>query len=137
MGFLSFLKSSEKALDIVDKGTNGVIAGMDKLFFTNEEKSEASLKVTEAHLKLVEATAGENSKRSITRRILAVMIMGSFLALLLFGAVIHRWDPEWSKHVLVCASALSTLSLTIGIFYFGTYGIKSIFPNIGNGKKRK
>ena len=136
MGFLSFLKSSDKALSIVDKGTTGVIAGIDKLFFTDEEKSEASLKVTEAHLKLVEATAGENSKRSITRRILAVMIMGSFLALLLFGAGIHRWDPDWSKHVLTCASALSTLALTIGIFYFGSYGIKSIFPNVGNGKKK-
>lgn len=134
MGFLSLFGKSEKAADIAEKATSGLISGIDKMFFTNEEKAEAAQKVMDVHLKMIEATASENTVRSKTRRYLALMIMGTFLFLLVFGALIYKFDPEWARHVLECAKSLSAMAFAIGVFYFGYYGIKSLLT--GKGKKK-
>ena len=45
MGFLSWVsgaKQADKALEIADKATSGIVNGIDKLFFTEEEKSDVS-----------------------------------------------------------------------------------------------
>jgi hypothetical protein len=133
MGFLGLFGKPDKALDIAEKATSGIAAGIDKMFFTNEEKAEAAQKVMDTHLKMIEATASENTVRSKTRRYLALMIIGTFLYLLVFGAMIFRFDPGWAKHSLGCAKSLSPMAFAIGVFYFGYYGIKSLLA----GKKKK
>ena len=116
----------DKAMDIATKATDGIIAGIDKAFFTAEEKSIAALAVTEAAIRMAEATQNESTTKSITRRVLAWMIMTSFLFLLLFGAMIFKLDAQWSAYCLDAAKALIFLVTPVSIFYFGYYGIKQL-----------
>lgn len=125
-GWLSGMKQADKAMDIADKATTGLIAGVDALFFTEEEKSKASFEVTQAAIRMIEVTQGEATVRSITRRVLAWLIMGTFLFLLLFGTLVYKWDAEWSKYCLDSAKALTFLATPVGIFYFGYYGVKAL-----------
>jgi len=129
MGFFTSLKaifSAPKGLDMVDKGLDSLYAGVDKVFFTAEEKSEAALKITEAAIEMVKSTQGESTVRSVTRRIMAILIMGPFVLLICSSAVVWRFDPAWAKVILEAAGMLSNLALAVGIFYFGYYGIKQI-----------
>ncbi len=123
-------KTTEKAVDTVAEAVTGVIDGMDKMFFTDEERSEASQQITQTWLKAIDATASESTSRSMTRRFLAVMVLGVFLALLVGGAVLFKVDPEWSEYILRCAGQLSSLVLSISIFYFGYYGVNSVVKTL-------
>ena len=121
----------DKVMDIAKEGATNLFAGIDMAWFTPEEKSIAALKVTESVIRMVEATKGETTVRSITRRVLAWMIMTTFLFLLLFGTLIYKLDPEWSAYCLNSAKALTFLATPVGIFYFGYYGVSQL-----RGKKK-
>jgi len=119
-------QQADKAMDIAKEGATNLFAGVDMVWFTPEEKSIAALKITESVIRMVEATKGESTVRSITRRVLAWMIMGTFLFLLLFGTLVYKWDAGWSAYCLNSAKALTFLATPVGIFYFGYYGIKQL-----------
>jgi D-alanyl-lipoteichoic acid acyltransferase DltB (MBOAT superfamily) len=125
-GWLTGVRTAEKAMEIADKATGGLIAGVDAMFFTDEEKSRANFQITEAAIKMIAITQGEATVRSITRRVLAWLIMCTFLFLLLFGTMIFKVDPEWSAYCLNSAKALTFLATPVGIFYFGYYGVKAM-----------
>ena len=130
IGWLKGVLSTPKiATDVVE----GAISGIDKLFFTEEEKSDARQKMSEVWLDTVKATAGESSIRSITRRILAVMIVGTFLFFLITSFLCFPYLPTWSAFGLSLAKELSTLTLAVGVFYFGTYAIGTYLMG---GKKK-
>ena len=129
MGFFAWLtgvQQVDKAMDVADKATSGLIAGVDAMFFTDEEKSRANFQITEAAIKMIAITQGEATVRSITRRVLAWLIMGTFLFLLLFGTMVYKLDAEWSAYCLNSAKALTFLATPVGIFYFGYYGVKAL-----------
>lgn len=125
-GFLKGLFAAPKAIDtglnIIEKGAEGI----GKLIFTDQEKAELSQKTFETWLKVQEVTSSESSIRSVTRRILAVMILGTFLLFLLGAAISWPLIPAWSVFLLSLAKELSNLALAVAVFYFGYYGVKQI-----------
>jgi hypothetical protein len=126
MGFFSWLRTSEKAIntttDLVDAGVRGI----DALFFTEEEKSVASQKTLDTWLETQRVLINENTAKSITRRILACMIVGSFMLQSFIAIGLYRLDKEWSQMVLDIMKAEGTLVATVAFFYFGYYGVKQI-----------
>lgn len=116
----------DKAMDIAKDATSGIIAGIDAAWFTPEEKSRAAFQITESAIRMVEITQGESTTRSITRRVLAWAIMGTFLFLLLFGTMVYKFDPTWSAYCLNSAKALTFLATPVGIFYFGYFGVQQL-----------
>lgn len=68
----------------VEKVADGVYNGVDKMFFTDEEKSEASQKILDWKLKWFEATAPQN----VARRFIAVVVtlLWAFLVLVMLAA---------------------------------------------------
>lgn len=133
-----FLKSNpDKILNIAEKGLDSLSAGADKLFYTEEEKAENAInrveigqKWAEIHIKLMETLSTENTTRSITRRYLAVMVIGVFLFLVVSSAAAYPYRSDWAIHIFNVAKSLSTLVLTIGIFYFGYYGVKETIKSV-------
>ncbi|MHC4707253.1 MAG: hypothetical protein ACYS8I_09230 [Planctomycetota bacterium] len=125
-GWITGAQQIDKAMDIAKESTSGIIAGIDAAWFTPEEKSRAALELTQAAIEMVVATQGESTTRSITRRVLAWMIMSTFLFLLLFGTMIYRIDPEWSAYCLNSAKTLVFLATPVSVFYFGWYGVKQL-----------
>lgn len=132
MSIWSVLGSS-KVVDTVADTVKGGLELTDKAFFTDQEKAEANAKMLDTWIKIQEATASENSIRSITRRVLAWMIMGFFVFCGFASCCLYRVDPGWSAYIMtyVVETDLHWLTLAVGCFYFGTYGIGNM---MGKGK---
>ena len=140
MGFFTSLFSTKKVVDAIPetagKVVDGVVSGVDKLFFTDEEKTEASQKAMESIYSFIRTTMDESSIRSITRRVLAVEIVSAFVFLLLAGALVYAFRPDWAAHILACAKALSNLVLAVSVFYFGPYQVGGMIAKIKGGHKK-
>ena len=82
MGFLNLLSGNSNSLSkIVDAG----IAGADKLVFTQEERADYDRKLQELHLEFIRLSANESSVRSVTRRLICLPIVYSWLFLILYN----------------------------------------------------
>lgn len=135
-----FLKTNpNKVLDIADKGVAGVISGIDKACYTDEEKAEAfqkrldtSLKTAELHIKLLETTANENTTRSITRRVAAILILVTIFIAFIGITGIYFISPDAAEWSLSVCNVLNIpyLGLITGVFFFGNHMI-----NTYTGKK--
>jgi sterol desaturase/sphingolipid hydroxylase (fatty acid hydroxylase superfamily) len=129
MGFWAWFtgaKTAEKALGTVDNLTNKIAGGLDQLFFTDQERAQISVETMKLHLALVQTTQTESSIRSVTRRIVAWGIMGTFMLLIIFSAFIWKWNPEWAKWTLAIVAQFYELVLMVGFFYFGYYAVSSV-----------
>jgi len=133
MGFWTWFtgaKTAEKALDTVDNLTNKVAGGLDQLFFTDQEKAEISVETMRMHLALIQATQTESSIRSITRRMVAWGIMGTFMWLIILSGIIWHWDQGWAKYLLELAKQIYELVLMVGFFYFGYFAVSSVVKKV-------
>lgn len=70
--------SSKNTETIVD----GAVAGLDKIVFTQEERSDANLKMSEWYLRYLQATEPQN----LARRLIAILIVCLWGLLVLIGA---------------------------------------------------
>lgn len=116
-GIFKTPKIIDTTLDIITRGVDGI----GKCFFTEQEKAEFTLKASELWLKIQDATANENSIRSITRRVLAVTIVGTFLLFLIMAGAAWPFMPLWSAFLLTLAKSLGNLVLMVCGFFFGVH----------------
>lgn len=121
-------KSIDKTLDIVDKSATSIFSGIDKAFYTDEEKSQTAVKWAELQMKLVEQTASETTTRSITRRVVAICIMALTFLSIIAVCVIWRLNPEWAKFILEVVQYFNIGYAFIGvvIFFFGNHMLTGI-----------
>ena len=136
MGFWDFLstgKTAEKAMDVVDKTTDGIIRGIDAAWFTKEEKAAMHMKMLDYHLELMKTHALEDTAKGMTRRYLSFMFCGVFLLMLIVAAAMWRWDPTWAQVLLDIGKALSTLVMAVVIFYFGMFAFSSGVKTLKGG----
>jgi len=118
MGLFTKSKTTDKAVD-------AAISGIDKLFFTKEEKSDYSHKIAELQLRHTEMTLQENSARSITRRYLAILITATFLLLIIGSGVAYAFKEDYANYLFKLAESINTLVLMVAGFFFGAYMIGS------------
>lgn len=121
----------------VDKVIGGAISGIDKLFFTKEEKAEFNKNMADSVATFVQSTVGENSIRSITRRFLALSIMGVYLALVLGTAGVYLVDQDYSTFLFSIVKDQSALAIMVAAFYFGGYYAGKFIGSVSNKKKNK
>ena len=98
----------------------GVGTFIDEQDYTAEERAVAHAQNTLSIIKAVEATREENSTRSVTRRVLAWSIMGSYL-LAFWIALIQSYAFSIPPTVIVNTMdkfMLPELALAVGSFYF-------------------
>lgn len=84
--------SSKNTETVVD----GAVKGIDKLFYTDEEKAEASQKMSEWFLRYLEATQPQN----ISRRFIAIVVVLLWAVLILVG-MISRAVEQWLEVTVV------------------------------------
>lgn len=119
MGLLDKLFGSDKQLD---KLTTGAVNGLDKIFFTQEEKAEANQKLSEWYLKYLQATQPQN----LARRLIAMVVVALWALLILIGVLLFRLDPGWSAFVFSTLDNIvnNPFMIIVG-FYFLTHAVRA------------
>ena len=125
MSWFSAILGTPKIVSTVAETVKSGVGMLDNAFYTDQEKAADAGKVMDTWLKIQNAIASENSIRSITRRILAWAIMGTFLFLVISACVIYPFDSTWALYIknTIQETQLCWLTVAVGVFYFGTYGI--------------
>jgi Fe2+ transport system protein B len=103
------------------EAAKGVGNWIDEQQFTEEEKSAAHANNTKTLLAAIAHSQNENSTRSVTRRVLAWAIMGTFLlAFWICVFLIFREMEEMADKIkdLMDEFMLPELALAVGSFYF-------------------
>lgn len=134
MGLLNWITSGGKQ---VEKITDAIINTGDALVYTEEEKAEdraEDMKERRAIWReFMKNTREESSIRSVTRRVIAVGVMGHWLLFLDIAVVCYLWEfyssgsPNYQAANALFDLAGSMLWIVGGIsaFYFGTHLIRS------------
>ena len=125
MNWITSLFSSPKIMDTAANVVEMGMKGIDALVFTEEEKAKMSKETFELWLEMQRVIKDESTVRSFTRRILSIMILGVYLTLAIFGAVIYKFDPGWGQIVFDVVKHLSTLAWGVGAFYFGVHLLRA------------
>jgi len=125
-GWFKGLLSAPKALDVITEAVRKGVDGIGKCFFTDQEKAEFTLEAAKMWVRVQETIANENTVRSMTRRILAVLILGTFLSLLVCAGLVYPWFPLWSAFLLSLAKQLGGVAMAITAFYFGVHLLRGL-----------
>jgi len=129
MSWLSWITKTPKLIDTAATVVERGVAGIDALFFTQEEKAQMSHKTFELWLEVQRVIKDESSVRSVTRRVLAVMCMAVYLGLIVAACVVAFWEPTYANFVFTVAKELTFMITGIAFFYFGTYGVGNYLMN--------
>ena len=148
MGWLGSLFGLVDSNRTASKLAEDISSGVDVLFYTDEEKAQASAEAFNAWLKMVDVMKGSEAYRSITRRILAVGIVFNLFVMIwlcVLAELVHAlswmvWDEvildvvsegglqftnvTWSILKLANAFQLGWVFCTIIVFYFGPHLIQ-------------
>ena len=106
--------SSKNTETIVD----GAVSGLDKIFFTSEEKAEANQKLGEWYLKYLAATQPQN----LARRFIALIVVVLWALLILSAVALYRFDTGYSMFIFdtLNENVNTPFSIIIG-FYFAAH----------------
>lgn len=121
MSFLSWFSAGPKTAETL---VDGAVRGLDALVLTEEEKIRYQGELADWWLKLQGQLSNESSVRSVTRRLIAFAVLLPYVGLIIAGAVVWPWYPEYAAFLLQLAeSQFGLLAIGIGGFYFGPHMI--------------
>ena len=134
-GITSALKTAETGARIVEKSTDGIINGIGKLVFTEQEKSEINMEAAKAIIDMQKAHTIENSEQSKARRYLAMLTFWFHYCFIIGLVILYRIDPNWCNEALTVLIKIDTsyLMLMVAGAYFVPYQLSKL--GIFNGKK--
>ena len=134
-GITSALKTAETGARIVEKSTDGIINGIGKLVFTEQEKSEINMEAAKAIIDMQKAHTIENSEQSKARRYLAMLTFWFHYCFIIGLVILYRIDSDWCNEALTVLIKIDTsyLMLMVAGAYFVPYQLSKL--GIFNGKK--
>lgn len=120
MGILSFMAgNSSAASKVLDAG----IAGIDKLVLTDEERLDFNRKTQETYLEIVRITATESTAQSISRRMICLPVVYTWLILVVLSALLSVIGAESAEAVGDAVDTMSIPALASIGFYVGRHMI--------------
>jgi hypothetical protein len=128
MGILDIF-TGNKGVETAEKVLDAGISGIDKIFYTEEEKAEANKKMGDLWLDTQKVLSNESSPRSVTRRIIAWAIILNtmlFADVCLVLAITDR--KQTIDRIVDVANAFNlgwAFVVVIG-FYFGTHLVSKL-----------
>ena len=91
--------------------------------YTDEEQAEANTELRKGVIAYAISSMGENSLRSIARRMIAILWIKVQLGLILMCAISAPWDMSLAEFYFKLATSNVMLGGTVAIitFFFGSY----------------
>lgn len=127
--FKWFQAGSDSATKVLDAG----IKGIDALVLTEEERMELNKQLGQQWVDLQKTLGPETTIRAVTRRILSVAIMGSYMLLCLAAAAVYSFNPSYTDVLLdIAEGKFGVMTLGVAAFYFGPYMVGQFM-----GKKKE
>ena len=120
------------------KIVDSVFSGVDKAILTKEEMIDYTNKAVEQNIEFVKLTMQESTPRSISRRIIAILVIGSFVVSFfsgLFGLI-----TGWYEGKVILELTNDTFDwavISIIVFYFGNHMINNLLPKFAEKKLNK
>lgn len=113
-----------------------VFSGVDKAILSKEEMIDYTMKAVENNLEFVKLTMNEKSPRSITRRVIAIMVIGQYMLAFNVGLVgmISGWY-EGKEILSLSTEAFEWAVISVVVFYFGNHMLNTLIPKFSNKKK--
>lgn len=136
MSFLTGIKTIFSAPKVIDTATDLLktgAAGIDMMFYTDEEKELARKGWFAMVLKSEQTNQEQASVRSRTRRMLARAFCETYLFLIIISILLFKFDPEWGQYAFKMIKIVSYAVVPIIVFFFGSYGYGTYMKN--NNKK--
>lgn len=135
MSFFSWFQTSDKAINTGLDLIKDASAGIDMLWFTDEERAIQGIKIMDQALEFNSKIRDENSVRARARRFLAIIIVVNYILIVDFGIIWMVFkNAEQGKAILTLSSVtFGTIVLCVVISYFGYYGGLALL----NGYKKK
>lgn len=98
-----------------DKTVDSISNGIDKMFYTDEEKADANKEAFKLFIEYQKATQPQN----LARRLIALIIIGLFALLTLIVVVAWPLNPDYSDFILgVLSRNVLPLAVVVVSFYF-------------------
>lgn len=113
-----------------------VFLGIDKAVLSKEEIVDYSVKAAELNLEFVKLANQESTPRSISRRIIAIFVIGEYV--LAFNVGMIGMISGWFDGAEIISLSTEAFSWSVGaviVFYFGNHLLNSVIPKFGNKKK--
>jgi len=121
--FFTVPKAVEATVDTIAD----VRSGIDKIWYTEEERSEdvqqAQREGWALWIKAQSAILAENSARALTRRALAKWYCGGFLILIFWAGMVWPFAKDYSAYLLDLVKILVWPTGAVITFYFGPYQV--------------
>ena len=119
---MSILKRIFARPDDATKIIDGAVSGLDKIFFTKEERADANEKLSEWYLRYLAATEGQN----LARRFIAIMVVALWIALIITGVCVRYFSVEYSEFIfrILVEVVMQPFSIIIA-FYFLTHAVRT------------
>jgi hypothetical protein len=131
--------SANKVVDTACNVVDNAVAGVDKMFYTDEEKAKAKKEMIAQYLEYVQSTLKETSIRSVTRRVVALGVIGVWLFLILVSvAGFFLQETSMVQFILALLDRMTFPVSSVIVFYFGPYMLSYLtkgFSSIQVNKK--
>lgn len=123
MGIKSWITgiNPQEAFNVISKG-------VDKLSFTKEERAKLNITLADKVSSFAEKTLSENTIRSKARRLIAYVVIFSWI----ISAFLDIWIDNKELTYMWKESALKTAFIMVLAFFFGGYYMKQIKINKKN-----
>jgi hypothetical protein len=113
-----FSSGPEAAGKVLDAG----ISGIDKIFYTDEEKADARQKLGDSWIQLQTILTQETSVQAVTRRILSVLVVVPYVLMTIVACIAYPFSSGYSKFLMEVANGqFGWIVLAVVGFYFGPY----------------
>lgn len=128
-GIRTLFGSKDAVSNVAEKAADGLYNGLDKLIYTEEEKSEAFAQAREQWLQFVAIAYDQNSIRSITRRWLAWLVCGWVVINAQVAIVYAILGKEESVNAIIRVAEAMNMGwafITVLVFYFGVHTLRAL-----------
>lgn len=116
MSLIARLFGSPKAIETM---ASGIVGGLDKMKFTQEERAEVNLQLGKSVVNWVETSKGQNlSRRLIAVMVSAVWVLGVVLSLI-FAVIIPFVSHETAETFNIALAGIKSV--------FGDFGVSGVF----------
>ena len=101
--------------DAADQTVDSVSSGIDKMFYTDEEKADANKEAFKLFIEYQKATQPQN----LARRLIALIVVGLFSLLTLVSVISWPFNMEFSEFTQdILAQNVLPLTVVVISFYF-------------------